>query len=229
MAESFICSLQFWSAFARTTIKVLHLRQRVTPKQGARILQLCQGLQQLSLKIATNLPDHQNPLGGPLATLPLTLLSLDLASAFYGPMVSLTDLAVLNRIEHLHLTNSWVARRGLYVGLPKLSQLTHISFPVQPTQNGICTEIVAFMLSVFHQLRVVILWHMPYQDSQAIYDLLEERGLLDRRVVVFNAAWFECCAQSNSGIWGLGEMVLQWRSDRNHTGSLVSTICVLST
>lgn len=189
MAELFIHSLQSRPAFTRTTVKVLQLQPSVTPKQGAKILQLCQGLQELVLKIITDLPDNQNPLRAPLNTLRLTTLSLDLVSAFYGPMISLADLPLLTRIERLHLTNGWVARRGLYIGLPKLSQLTHVSFPVQlPGQNSIRTEILAYMLQVFHRLQVVILWRMPYQESQAMYDFLVERGLLDCRVVIFNAA-----------------------------------------
>lgn len=216
MAELFIYSLQSQPAFART-VKVLQLRLSVTPEQGAKILQLCQGLQELALKIITDLPDDQNPLRAPLSTLQLTTLSLDLASAFYGPMISLSDLPLLNRVKRLHLTNGWVARRGLYIGLLKLSQLTHVSFPVQPPgQNSICTEILAYMLQVFHRLRVVILWHMPYQTSQVIYDSLRAQGFLDRRVVIFNAARFADCAQSVGGIWRLGEMVVQWREDGNY-------------
>jgi len=217
MAELFIYSLQSQPVFARTAVKVLQLRLSVTPEQGAKILQLCQGLQELALKIITDLPDDQNPLRVPLNSLQLTTLSLDLASAFYGLIISLADLPLLNCIERLHLTNGWVAMRGLYIGLPKLSQLMHVSFPVQPPgQNNIRTEILVYMLQAFHRLQVIILWCMPYQESQTIYDFLVERGILDRRVVVFNAARFTDCAQSVGGIWRLGEMVVQWREDRNY-------------
>lgn len=48
-----------------------------------------------------------------------------------------------------------------------------------------------------------------------MYDFLVERGVLDRRAVIFNAARFTDCAQSVGGIWRLGEMVVQWRQDRN--------------
>ena len=215
MAESFIHSLQSRPAFASTAVKVLSLRLSVTPEQGAKILQLCQGLQELALKIVTDLPDNQNPLRKPLNTLRLSTLSLDLASVFYGPMVSLTDLPLLKRIKRLHLTNGWVARRGLYLGLPYLTQLTHVSFPVQPSvQHNIHTDLLAFMLQAFHELQLVILWRMPYQDSQVIYDLLLERGLLDRKVVVFNSAQFADCAQfSVGGIWKLGEMIVRQREE----------------
>lgn len=59
MAELFIYSLKPRPAFARTAVKALQLRPSVTPEQGARVLQLCQGLQELILKIITDLPDNR--------------------------------------------------------------------------------------------------------------------------------------------------------------------------
>ncbi|KAH0826470.1 hypothetical protein J3R83DRAFT_5472 [Lanmaoa asiatica] len=226
VAELFISSLESRSAplkFARTTIKVLHLRGSVNPEQGAKILWLCQGLQALTLKIVVDLPDNQNPLRAPLNSLHLTTLSLDLASTFYGPVISLDSLPLLNRIECLHLTNPWVAMRGLYINLQELRQLTHVSFPVPPPgrlEQSIHTEVLAHVLHSFPRLRVVIMWRMLHQESQVLYDFLVERGFRDRRVVVFNAMRFAGseCAQSGSGgaIWRLAEMVVQWRKSRNY-------------
>ncbi|KAG6379306.1 hypothetical protein JVT61DRAFT_11761 [Boletus reticuloceps] len=217
MAESFISSLQSRPAFARTTVKVLHLRLSVTPEQGAEVLQLCQGLQELTLKIITDLPDNQNPLHTPLNALQLTTLSLDLTLAFYGPMISLANLPLLTRVERLHLTNGWVARRGLYIGLQELRRLTHVSFLVQqPGQQTIHTEILVYILRYFHRLQAVIMWRMPHQESQVIYDFLMEREIRDRRVVIFNVARFTECARSDGGIWKLADMVVQWRGSRNY-------------
>lgn len=217
MAELFINSLQPRPSFASTTVKAVSLRQSVTPEQGAKILQLCQGLRELALQIAADLPDDQNPLREPLKTLQLSMLSLDLASAFYGPMIFLPDLPLFKRIKRLHLTNAWVARHGLHIGLPYLPQLTHVSFPIQPSGHGnIHTDILAFILQVFRGLRLVILWRMPYHGSHSIYECLSQCGILDRRVVVFNCARFTHCAQSDGSIWTLGERVVQLREDRGY-------------
>lgn len=132
MAELFISSLKSQPAFTRTAVKVLRIRLSITPELGAEILWFCQGIWELTLQTVANLPDNQNPLHAPLDALQLMTLSLDLASAFYGPIVSLPDLPLLCCIKRLHLSNGWVARRGLYIGLQELFHLTHVSFPVQP-------------------------------------------------------------------------------------------------
>ena len=184
----------------------------VTPEQGAEIIRLCQGIQELALHIVADFPDNQNPLCVPLNILRLKMLSLDLASTFYGPMISLPELPILHCIQRLHLVNGWVARRSLYIGLHKLHHLTHISFPVQPPgQQSIHTEILTYILGSFGRLQVVILWHMPYQERRVIYDALKEQGLEDPKVVIFNAAWFAECAND---FWNLAELVVQWREDR---------------
>ena len=187
---------------------MLKLRLSVTPGQAAKVLQLCHGIQEHALQIPINLPDNQNPLHTPLNALRLATLSLDLTSTFYGPMISLPELPLLCRIRHLHLTNGWVARCGLYIGLQELHNLTHVSFPVQsPGQQTIHTEILTYILHSFPSLWVVILWRTPYQGCRVIYNALEQWGFVDRRIVVFNAAQFAECADD---FWMLAEMVVQW-------------------
>lgn len=220
-AELFIHSLQSRPGFVGTLVKVLHLRLSVTLEQGKEILQLCgQGLQELTLKVVTNLPDHQNPLRTYLNRDPLqlTTLSLDLSSAFCGPTISLPHLPLLMRIERLHLTNGWVVRHGVSIGLQELRQLTHISFPVQSPQAGeqsINVGTLADILHSFPRLQVMVLWRMPYQESQSIYDFLMKHGLVDHRVVVFNAGRFVESTQVDGGIWKLAEKVVRWREVRN--------------
>ncbi|KIM51528.1 hypothetical protein SCLCIDRAFT_33349 [Scleroderma citrinum Foug A] len=131
-AKLFISCLQLRPGFAKTSVKVLHLRPTVSPEQGAKILALCQGLQELTLQIVncTNLLDEENLLHGPLRDLWPTTLCMNIASVFYGPNICLPDLVLLRHVQRLHLTNGWVARRGLFIGLHKLSQLTHLSFHI---------------------------------------------------------------------------------------------------
>lgn len=199
---------------------MLHIRPSVTPEQGAEILCLCQGTEELTLQVISNLPDDHNPLRPPLSTLQLTTLSLDLASTFYGPMISLPDLSLLRRVEHLHLSNSWTARHGLYIGLHKLDQLTHVSFPIQPPgQQSIRTEILTYILGSFHVLQVVILWHMAYQESQVIYDTLRKRNIVDPRIVVFNSAWFT--EYEDNSFWTHAMTIVQQQQNRNLKGASV--------
>ena len=193
-------------------MKVLFIRPPVTPLQGAEILSLCRGIQELMLQTITNLPNNQNPLRAPLNALQLTALSLDLASIFYGPVISLSDLPLLHRVERLYLSNGWVARRSLHIGIPQLFQLTHISFPVQPPgQQDVYTEILTYMLDSFHALHIVILWHMPYQESRVVYSELKKRDLVDPRIVIFNTARFAECVGSENNMWELVEIVVQWQ------------------
>ncbi|KIM61805.1 hypothetical protein SCLCIDRAFT_25478 [Scleroderma citrinum Foug A] len=130
-AKLFILCLQLQPGFAKMSVKVLHLQPAVSPEQGAKILALCQGLQELTLQIInrTNLLDEENPLRGPLRDLRPTTLCMNIASVFYGPNIYLPDLVLLRLVQHLHLTNGWVAWQGLFIGLHKLSQLTHLSRP----------------------------------------------------------------------------------------------------
>ena len=131
-AMLFTLCLELQPGFAKMAVKVLHLRPAVSPQQGARILALCQGLQELTLQIVTNLLDKENPLHGPLRDLWPTTLCINIASIFYGPHIYLPELVLLPHVEHLHLTNGWVAQRGLFFGLHELSQLSHLSFHICP-------------------------------------------------------------------------------------------------
>ena len=71
---------------------------------------LCQGLQELTLQIITNLLDEENPLHGLLCDLWPTTLCMNIASVFYGPHIYLPNLILLRHVKRLHLTNGWVAQ-----------------------------------------------------------------------------------------------------------------------
>lgn len=225
MAELLISSLRPRPAFAKRAVKVLRLRPAVLPERGAEILEVCRGLQELTLQTSANQPDDENPLRGPLCALRPTTLSIDLASAFYGPMIFLPDLPLLCRIERLHLTNSWVARRGLHIGLQELCQLTHLSFHIRPPgQHVTHIEVLSEILRRFVRLQVVVLWRMEYQDSKETYTDLERHNFLDRRIVVFNTAHFGEHAGPRSSFWEVAEHVVQWREDNTELFGVPSNI-----
>ena len=201
--------------FAEQVVKVLHLRPAVSPERGAGILQLCQGLQELNLQITTNLPDVENPLLQPLHdfNLGLTTLCMDLASTFYDPHVFLPKLTLLQRVEQLHISNSWVARRGLHIGLHELhSRLTHLSFHFRPPGQHTTTHtgVLILILQRFWRLRAVVLWRMDYHTSKEIYTELIQRDLVDRRIIVFNSASFAEFTGPVSSFWEAAEQVVRW-------------------
>ncbi|KAI5984472.1 hypothetical protein EDD15DRAFT_2201311 [Pisolithus albus] len=165
----------------------------VLPEQGADILELCRGVQELTLQTTANQPDDENPLRGPLCALRPTTLSMDLASAFYRPTVFLPVLPLLCCIERLHLMNSWVARRGLHIGLQEL--------------------LLSEILRCFTRLQVVVLWQMEYQDCRETYTDLERHNFLDHRIVVFNTAHFAEHAGPGNSFWEVAKHVVQWRED----------------
>ncbi|KAI5980767.1 hypothetical protein EDD15DRAFT_2381292 [Pisolithus albus] len=222
VVKLFLSSLRPRPAFAKRAVKVLHLRPAVSPEQGAEILKLCQGLQELTLRTHhggdANQLDVKNPLLEPLRTLQPMMLSIDLASAFYGPTIFLPDLPLLLRIERLHLANSWVARRGLRIGLQELCQLTHLSFHIRPPgQHTTHNEILCEILRRFPRLQVVVLWRMEYHDCEEILTDLERHNLVDHRVVVFNTAHFATHAGPGpkNSFWEVAEHVVKWREDNN--------------
>lgn len=140
---------------------------------------------------------------------------MNLASTFYGyPNMFLLDLPVLRQIECLHLTNTWVAKLSLFIGLQELSQLTHLSFHVRPPgQMTTHTVVLSMILELFQKLQVIVLWQMEYQESHDIYNHLKENNLTNHRIVVFNAIQFAEFVQSMNGVWAFAEQVVQWRKD----------------
>ena len=228
MAERFLSSIKPRPDFAKDVVKVLHLRPAVSPERGASILRLCQGLQELSLQIAANLPDAENPLLPPLRGFKsgLTTLRMDLASAFYDPHVFLPTFTLLQRVKRLHLSNTWVARRGLHIGLHDLSQLTHLSFHSRPP--GLHTtriEVVLLILQRLPRLRVLVLWRMDYHTSQEIYAWLIQHRVMDRRIIVFNSIFFTEFTEPVSSFWEAAEQVVRWRE--NNEGMLLLFCWVL--
>ncbi|KIM62967.1 hypothetical protein SCLCIDRAFT_24558 [Scleroderma citrinum Foug A] len=219
-AKLFLSCLQLRPGFAKTSVKVLHLWPAVSSKQGAKILALCQGLQELTLQIVnrTNLLDEENPLCGPLRDLQLTTLCMNIASVFYGPNIYLPDLVLLRHVQRLHLTNGWVAWRGLFIGLHELSQLMHLSFHIRsPGQWMTHPEVLFEIFQHFLRLRVVVLWRMEYHASKEIYSNLVQQNLMDHRIVVFNSAHFTEYTRSISSFWEIAERVVQWRENNQMT------------
>ena len=198
-------------------VKKLHINPSVLPAQGIEILQLCKGLQELTLDIVVDSTYDRSCLYGSLNALRITTLSMNLTFSFCGPTIFLPDLHLLRRIERLHLTNTWVSRRGLFIGLQELCQLTHLSFHVCPPGELLHIEVLFEILKRFWRLRAVILWRMEYQESEKIYNHLNEQDLADRRIVVFNMVHFaEFHGAPVNSFWELAESVVQWR-EMNHS------------
>ncbi|KAL4076805.1 hypothetical protein V8B97DRAFT_2022083 [Scleroderma yunnanense] len=199
-------------------VKVLHLWPAVSPKQVARILTLCQGLQEWTLQIATNLLDEENPLHGLLCDLQLTTLCMNITSVFYSPKIYPPNL-------HLHLMNSWVAWQGLFIGLHKLSQLTHLFFHIHPPgQWTTHPEVLFEIFKHFLRLQVVILWQMEYHASKEIYSDLVQKNIMNYCIVGFNSALFAECTESISSFWEIAEWVVQWWEDNQECCNVPSHI-----
>ena len=198
-------------------VKKLHISPAILPEEGIKILLLCTGVQELSLNFVVHSTYNRSRLYGALNALQITMLSMNLTSSFDGPNIFLPDLHLLRRIERLHLANPWVSRRGLFIGLQELCQLTHLSFHAcPPGGSALHIDILSEILKRFWRLRVVILWRMEYQESEKIYNYLNEQGLADRRIVVFNTARFsEFHSAPMNNFWELAEYVVQWREMNN--------------
>ena len=224
VARLFIKSLKPRIQFARLTVKKLRINPSVLPAHGIEILRLCKGLQEMSLDIVVNSTYDQSRLYESLGALRVTTLSMNLASAFCSPTIFLPDLHLLCRIKRLHLTNTWVSQRGLFIGLQELCQLTHLSFYVcPPGELSLHTEVLFEILKCFWSLRVVILWRMEYHDSEKIYSHLKEQDLEDPRIVLFNTVHL---AESRDVLpvnrfWELAESVVQWRETNHSTSPIV--------
>ena len=211
--------------FAKLIVKKLYIKPGIFPAQGIEILLLCKGLQELTLDLVVNSTYDRSRLYESLNALQITSLYMDLTSSFCGPTIFLPNLYLLRRIERLHLSNTWVSQRGLFIGLQELCQLTHLSFHVcPPGALSLHTEVLFEILNCFWRLRAVILWRMEYQDSEKIYNHLNEQGLVDHRIVVFNTVHFsEFCDVPVNNFWELAESVVRWR-ETNHSMSMVSFI-----
>ncbi|KAL4071240.1 hypothetical protein V8B97DRAFT_2023825 [Scleroderma yunnanense] len=176
-------------------VKVLHLQPTVSPEQGARILTLCQGLQELTLQIATNLLDEENPLHGLLCDLQLTTSCMNIASVFYSPNIYLPNL------------------------------LTHLSFHIHPPRQWTTHPEVLFeIFKHFLRLQVVIIWWMEYHASKEIYSNLVQKNIMNYCIVVFNSALFAECTESISSFWEIAEWVVQWWEDNQECCNVPSHI-----
>ena len=200
-------------------VKKLHISRAIFPEQGIKILLLCTGVQELTLDFVVHSTYDRSRLYEALNALRITTLSMNLTSSFDGPNIFLPDLHLLRRIERLHLANTWVSRRGLFIGLQELCQLTHLSFHAcPPGGSALHIEILFEVLKRFWRLRAIILWRMEYQESEKIYDYLNEQHLTDRRIVVFNTAHFaELHSTPVNNFWELAEYVVQWREMNDST------------
>ena len=159
-AQCFITSLEYRPQFAISAVRTLYIGVAVRNEHAARILHLCKGITDLTLRVVCHHLCTKNPLIEPLDALPLTSLSTDLSGIFHNQRSYLPNLLVAHRITHLHVTNAWSSWMGIPIGLPRLIQLTHLLIP----WTMCCSD-----FSLLHEilastnLKVLVLWRSKYK------------------------------------------------------------------
>ncbi|KIK80056.1 hypothetical protein PAXRUDRAFT_251497 [Paxillus rubicundulus Ve08.2h10] len=214
-AALFIRSIRERPEFAKAAVKAVHLRPSVLPIQGARILWLCSQIKELTLQVIVNVPENENPLREPLGALDhIKTLALDLGSVLFRTELQLADYELLCRVDHLHFTNTWISARGIFCGLEGLKQLTHLSLHVN--QAHIDVTAIGHTMNTLPRLRVLLLWRMEYQSCETLWEILETSGKVnpDRRIVIFDAAYFADCSGPDSSFWDLADFVVHWREEQ---------------
>jgi len=206
-AQCFITSLEYRPQFAISAVRTLYIGAAVRNEHAARILHLCKGITDLTLRVVCHHLRTKNPLIEPLDALPLTSLSTDLSGIFHNQRSYLPNLLVAHRITHLHVTNAWSSWMGIPIGLPRLIQLTHLSIPWTTCRSdfSLLHEILAST-----NLKVLVLWRSKYERYGVLVDNLQREGLNDHRIVCLNSDLYSS-PLVYGGFWGYAEELVKWR------------------
>jgi len=209
-ARCFIASLEHRPQFAASAVRTLHMGVAVRNNNAAKILNLCKGITDLTLRVVCHHILTKNPVIEPLEALPLTSLSADLSAIFHDRRSYLPNLQIVHRITHLHLTNAWACWEGIPIGLPRLIQLTHLSVPWNASRSDI-NLLHEIMKST--NLKVVVLWRSESEKHNALVECLRRGGLKDRRIVCFCSAQYLYYYSIHGGFWGYAENLVKWREE----------------
>ena len=209
-AQCFIASLEPRPQFAVEAVRRLHMGMAIQNNHAARILELCKGVTDLTLRVVCHHLLAKNPVIEPLEALPLTSLSADLSAIFHDQRSYLPNLQVVHRITHLHLTNVWACWMGIPIGLPRLIQLTHLSIPWQTSRSDVSALREIMKLT---NLKVVVLWRDKYEKHDALVKCLRKAGLKDRRIVCFRSTQNEYYYSIHGGFWEYAEGLVKWREE----------------
>ncbi|KIK13990.1 hypothetical protein PISMIDRAFT_17614 [Pisolithus microcarpus 441] len=213
VAKKFLHSVKSHPKFAETTVKVLFFRATVEIETAGTILKVCNGIEDLTLRIPCHLIG-KNPLLGPLDALQqLHTLSVDLASIFNNRVIYLPNIDVLHRVTHLHISNAWASWQGgsQTIGVEELEQVTHLSIHFSTMRTD-----VSILRGILERdnLTVMVLWRKASMTEDQIREWLRSHELIDRRIVILNSADFFSTVQSG-GFWKNVESLVEWRRRTN--------------
>ena len=207
-AQCFIASLEHCPLFAVSTVRMLYMGVAIQNNHAVKILVLCKGVTDLTLRVVCHHLLTKNPVLEPLEALPLTSLSADLSAIFHNQRLYLPNLWVAHRITHLHLTNIWACWLGIPIGLPRLIQLTHLSVPWTTTRSDI-NMLCEIMEST--NLKVVVLWRSKYERYNTLAECLQRGGVRDRCIVCFSSTQYVYAIYG--GFWGYAERLVKWQEE----------------
>ena len=209
-ANRLIASLEHRPEFAVSAIRRLYLGEVVQEGPGARILDICKGVTDLTLNTTCFSRLTENRILAPLEALPLTYLSMSLSALFYRQHAHLLNLQITRSITHLHLTDVWATWKGVNVGLTGLTQLSHLSlrWSMYNSNFDMLREVLEST-----NLKVLVLWKREYADEyDELVSCLSHEGLEDRRVVFLDSRQYVLYLVYG-GFWGYAEDLVEWREE----------------
>ncbi|KAF8555467.1 hypothetical protein OG21DRAFT_892931 [Imleria badia] len=203
--------------FAQSHVKALCIRPSIPPRLTIQLLTTCSGLESLALWIPpqTDTADLVNL----LSSLPLTFLSLNLASikpsTYWQP--ALRNHPVFVNLTHLDIVDHWMLWTSTH-GIEYLPLLTHVSFRFW--SRGSVSAALLTILRESSNLEVLVL----LANSVVIpgtREYLEKQGVRDIRVVVLkhdrDADEWESMQRDAMTMWQRAEYIVGWRR-RNRAG-----------
>ncbi|KAG2037993.1 hypothetical protein BDR03DRAFT_862841, partial [Suillus americanus] len=213
-AHRFISSLHSRPALASENIKSLCLCGTVQLATAAEVVQLCSSVDSLALWILPEGDNHVVPdvLLLALNGLPLLQLSIQLSTVFRRtPRPFLPSIPMFHKVTHLELLEGWVVW-GFPIGIPCLTQLTHIS--LQVFTSWTTPILLQMILSDCVLLRVLVL-HVTEDVGRVERWLREHEGLDDPRIVVTAKSprdnWDRVACDGMS-LWQYGDYITSYRN-----------------
>ncbi|KAG1841185.1 hypothetical protein C8R48DRAFT_781495 [Suillus tomentosus] len=210
----FIDSLHSRPALASKNVKSLCLCGTVQLATAAEVMHLCSGVCSLALWILPEGHNHTVPdfLLEELNGLPLSRLSIQLSTVFRRTARPfLPSIPIFNIITHLELLEGWVLW-GSSIGIPCLTQLTHISLRVFTKQTA--PALLQMILSDCVILEVLVL-RVTEEVGTVEKWLLEYEGLDDPRIVVTTKSphdTWDHVASDGMSLWQYGDYVAKCQS-----------------
>ena len=215
-ALSFISTLRT-EELVRAAVKALHLESSVSVESCTRILQLCEGLEELSLHVLV-FPRHAitSSFDSPAKPLlphlykfyKLRSLTINLSTIFVGDeAVYLPRVPLFERITHLHIINAWVLWCRS-TGLESLANLTHLSLHIS-TLHVHVHHLRTLLRS--DRLQVLVLWRREPETYNHVQCCLSSIHIRDARIVIMNNALFREYTHEEHAFWDYVGAMVSWR------------------